>query len=108
VTDVAAKLDLELTAFAWAGDGRSVIASAIARTVTKLYRLPLDGRGAREIPIGKRALTGLDGDRAGRFLVTAARTPVAPEEPTVIDVERGTAAPVAASVRFSCAACGTR
>lgn len=96
VTDVAAKLDLELTAFAWAGDGRSVIASALARTVTKLYRLPLDGRGAKEIPIGKRVLTGLDGDRAGRFLVTAARTPALPEEPTVIDLERGTAVAVAA------------
>lgn len=94
-TDVAAKLDLELTGFAWAGDGRSLIASATVRTVTRLYRLPLDGRGAKEIPIGKRVLSGLEGDRAGRYLATAASTPTTPAEPTVIDVERGTATPVA-------------
>jgi dipeptidyl aminopeptidase/acylaminoacyl peptidase len=94
-TDVAAKLDLELTGLAWAGDARSLIASATVRTVTRLYRLPLDGRGVQEIPIGKRVLSGLEGDRAGRFLVTAASTPAVPAEPTVIDVEHGTAAPVA-------------
>jgi len=95
VTDVAAKLDLELTGFAWAGDARSLVASATVRTVTRLYRLALDGRGAKEIAIGKRVLTGLEGDRAGRYLVAVASTPTTPAEPTVIDVERGTVAPVA-------------
>jgi dipeptidyl aminopeptidase/acylaminoacyl peptidase len=93
VIDAAATLDLELTGFAWAGDGRSLIASATVRTLTKLYRLSLDGHGAKEIAIGKHVLSGLEGDRAGRYLVTAASTPVRPADPTVIDVERGTVTP---------------
>lgn len=93
-TDVAATLDLELSGFVWAGDSKSLIASAIVRTVSKLYRLPLDG-GAKEIAIGKRVLFGLDGDRAGRYLVAASSTPVAPADPTVVDVERGTAVAIA-------------
>jgi len=96
-TDVAAKLDLELIGFAWAGDARSLVASATVHTITKLYRLPITsaGGGAKEIAIGKRVLTGLEGDRTGRYLVAAAATPTTPAEPTVIDVERGTAMPVA-------------
>jgi dipeptidyl aminopeptidase/acylaminoacyl peptidase len=93
--DIAAKLDLELTGFVWAADSRSVVASTIARTFTKLYRLPITGRGAKEIVLEKRSLFGLEGDRSGRFLVAASSTPTAPADPTVIDVERRTATAVA-------------
>lgn len=95
VTDAAAKLDLELSGIAWAGDGKSLIASATVRTVTRLYRLALDGRGAKEIAIGKRMIYGFEGDRVGRYLATGASTPTIPAEPIVIDTERGTATPVA-------------
>ena len=93
--DVAAKLDLEITGFVWAGDGRSLLAAATARTLTRLYRLPATGGPAREIPIGKRSMFGLVGDRAGRYLVGPSTTPTMASDPTVIDVERGTARAVA-------------
>jgi dipeptidyl aminopeptidase/acylaminoacyl peptidase len=89
-TDAAAKLDLELTGVAWSGDSRSILAAAIARTVTRLYRLSLDGRPPREVPIGKRVLPGLDADRSGRYLAVVSTTSTTPPEPAVIDVERGT------------------
>jgi dipeptidyl aminopeptidase/acylaminoacyl peptidase len=88
--DIAAGLDLELGGFAWAGDARSVIALATARTTTKLVRLPVDGHGAREIPIGKHVLGGMDADRTGRYLSAGASTSDRPASPVVIDTERGT------------------
>jgi dipeptidyl aminopeptidase/acylaminoacyl peptidase len=94
-TNAAAKLDPSLGAFVWAGDGKSLLAAAFARTTTKLYRLPIDGRAATEVPIGKRVLWSLEADRAGRYLVAASSTPAMPPEPTLIDVERGTATPLA-------------
>jgi dipeptidyl aminopeptidase/acylaminoacyl peptidase len=96
VTDAAANLDLELTGFVWSGDSRSLLATAIVRTVTKLYRLAIDGRAVKEVPIGKRVLSGLAGDRAGRYLATSSSTSTAPADPTVIDVDRGAATAVAA------------
>jgi dipeptidyl aminopeptidase/acylaminoacyl peptidase len=94
-TDAAAKLDLELTSIAWSGDSRSLIASAIARTTTRLYRLPIDGRAPSEVPIGARVLVGLAADRSGRYLAAASSTSAAPADPVVIDVERRTVTPVA-------------
>lgn len=93
--NAAARLDPSLAAFVWAGDGRSLIAAAFARTGTKLYRLSLDGRPPAELPIGGRVLWSLDADRAGRYLVAAASTPAMPPEPTLIDAARGTATPLA-------------
>ncbi|MEO8702982.1 MAG: S9 family peptidase [Kofleriaceae bacterium] len=95
-TDLGAKLDLELTDFAWTGDGRAITALAIVRTVAKLYRLPIQGGGAREIPIGRRFCGGLSGDRAGRYLATVTSTPTTPADPAVIDVAAGTITAVAA------------
>ena len=95
VVDVGAKLDLEIETFVWAGDSRSVIANVLVRTGTKLYRLSLDGRAAREIPMGDRWATGLDADRSGRYLVSRTGTPMAPSNPTLIDAERGTITPLA-------------
>ncbi|HSR98946.1 MAG TPA: S9 family peptidase [Kofleriaceae bacterium] len=89
-TDAAAKLDLELTGMVWAGDGRSLIAAATARTVTRLVRLPIDGGAAKEIAIGRRVLGGLQGDRTGRYLVAASATTMSPLDPVVIDAEGGT------------------
>jgi dipeptidyl aminopeptidase/acylaminoacyl peptidase len=94
-TDIAARRDLELTGLVWSGDGKSLIASVQAHTASKLYRFSLDGRAAKEIAIGRRVLFGLDGDRAGRYLVAASSTPTTPVDPTVIDVERGTVTQVA-------------
>lgn len=94
-TDAAARLDLELSGFAWSGDSRSVIASAIAHTTTRLYRLPIDGRAATEIPIGRRVLAGLSADRSGRYLAAASTTTTTPGEPVAIDIERGTVASLA-------------
>lgn len=94
-TDAAAKLDLELSGMAWSGDSRAVIASAVARTTTRLYRLPIDGRPVTEIPIGKRVLNGLEADRSGRYLVAASSTSTVPPEPVVIQAERGTVASLA-------------
>jgi dipeptidyl aminopeptidase/acylaminoacyl peptidase len=93
--DAAAKLDLELTAMVWSGDSRAVIASAIAHTTTRLYRLPIDRRPVTEIPIGKRVLNGLEADRSGRYLVAASSTSSLPPEPVVIQAERGTVASLA-------------
>jgi len=95
-TNAAAKLDPSLGDFVWAGDSRTLFAMAFARTTTKLYRLSIDGRAATEVPLGRRVLGSLDGDRAGRYLVAAASTPTTPPEPTLIDVERGTAASLVA------------
>jgi dipeptidyl aminopeptidase/acylaminoacyl peptidase len=94
-TNAAAKLDPSLGAFVWAGD-KALLAVASVRTTTKLYRLPLDGRAATEVPLGKRGLSGLEADRSGRYLVAASSTPASPAEPTLIDAERGTATPLAA------------
>ncbi|MEJ7597259.1 MAG: prolyl oligopeptidase family serine peptidase [Kofleriaceae bacterium] len=94
VVDAAARLDLEITGFVWSGDGRSLLTTALARTVSRLYRLPAAGGAAKEIPIGKRVLFSLEGDRAGRYLVAASSTPTMAANPTVIDVERGTARPI--------------
>lgn len=94
-TDIAARLDLELTGLAWSADARSVIASALVRTVGKLYRLRADGGGAKEIPIGRRVLLGFEADRAGRHAVAAVSTASTPPEPSVIDLERGTVTTVA-------------
>jgi dipeptidyl aminopeptidase/acylaminoacyl peptidase len=88
-TDAAARLDLELTGAVWSGDSRAVIASAVVHTTTRVYRLPIDGRPVTEIPIGKRVLTGLEVDRAGRYLVAASSTSSMPPEPVVIEAERG-------------------
>jgi dipeptidyl aminopeptidase/acylaminoacyl peptidase len=95
-TNAAAGLDPSLGDFVWAGDGRSLLAVAYARTTTKLYRLSLDGRAATEVPLGRRVLWSLEGDRAGRYLVASSSTLAMPPEPTLIDMERGTATPLAA------------
>jgi len=93
--NAAARLDPSLGPFVWAGDGQSLFAVAFARTTAKLYRLSVDGRAATEIPLGKRALWSLEADRAGRYLAASSSTPAMPSEPTLIDVQRGTAAPLA-------------
>jgi dipeptidyl aminopeptidase/acylaminoacyl peptidase len=95
-TNAAAKLDPSLGDFVWAGDSRTLFAVAYARTTTKLYRLSIDGRAATEVPLGRRVLWSLEGDRAGRYLVASASTPAVPPEPTLIDVERGTVVSLAA------------
>src|SRR5262249_26281078 len=83
--ELAGKLDLELGELAWAGDSRSILVSAIVRTVSKLYRFPIDGGPAREIPIGKRVLSMMSGDASGRYLVASSSTSAVPREPAVID-----------------------
>ncbi|MGN6105057.1 MAG: prolyl oligopeptidase family serine peptidase [Kofleriaceae bacterium] len=94
--NAAGERDPELTGFVWSGDGRSVIAAVIERTTSKLYRFSLDGRTATELPIGKRVIGELHGDRAGRYLVASASTPTTPNEPVWIDAARGTTRSLAA------------
>src|SRR6185436_8065491 len=94
--NAAARLDPTLLGLAWTGDGKALLATALARTSTKLYRLPLDGRAPAEVPLGRRVLVSFEADRAGRYVAGAAGTPELPPEPTLIDTERGTAASLAA------------
>jgi len=90
-TNAAARLDPSLGPFVWSADGKALLAIAFARTTTKLYRLPIDGRAATEVPIGRRAVWSLEADRSGRYLVASSSTPATPSEPTLIDPQRGTA-----------------
>jgi len=94
--NAAARLDPTLLGLAWTGDGKALLATALARTSTKLYRLPLDGRAPAEVPLGRRVLVSFEADRAGRYVAGAAGTPELPPEPTLIDTERGTATVLAA------------
>ncbi len=93
--NAAAGLDPSLGPFVWAADGKALLAAAFARTSMKLYRLPLDGRAAAEVPIGRRTLWSLEAERSGRYLVASSSTPAMPPEPTLIDLQRGTLAPLA-------------
>lgn len=89
-TNLTKALDPTLLDVAWASDGRSLLALTFARTATKLYRVPLAGGAAREIPTGDTTLYGFDADRSGRYLAGGASTATAPGEPVLVDVERGT------------------
>jgi len=96
VTNIAGKLDLGFSGLAWSADARSIVVLADVRTSSKLLRLSLDGRGAKEIAIGRRVMSGLQADRSGRYLAVVSSTATTPRAPTVIDVERTTVREVAA------------
>ena len=86
--NVAAGLDLTMTGIAWSGS-RAVVAAALARTRTALYRIPVDGGVARELPRGERIVPFLVGDRRGRFAVAVGSTSRAPADPVVVDLSSG-------------------
>ena len=86
--DVARGLDLTLSGFAWTGDSRALVANALSRTRTALYRLPLGGKQTR-LPAGDHILFDLDGDERGRFAVTPGATARGPADPTVVDLRSG-------------------
>ena len=93
--NLAAGLDLTMVGIAWSGS-RAVVAAALARTRTALYRMPVDGGKARELPRAEHIVSSLSGDRRGRFAVSVGATSRAPADPVVIDLASGVTRAVAA------------
>ncbi|HWM85659.1 MAG TPA: prolyl oligopeptidase family serine peptidase [Kofleriaceae bacterium] len=93
--DVAAGLDLSLVTFAWTADSRSLIAAALARTRTALYRIPAAGGKPTLLPRGERNVARMVADRRHRFAVAAGTSARAPTEPIVIDLATGRQSAVA-------------
>jgi dipeptidyl aminopeptidase/acylaminoacyl peptidase len=87
--ELAPDPDRTFTSLAWAGDGRSLVATVSARTRSQLVRFPLAG-APTVLPFAGRVVSGpLERDAAGRRLAFLSATDREPDDVTVLDLPGG-------------------
>lgn len=88
--NAAAKLDPTLTGFVWSADSKSIISHVYEKTVSKLYKLPVDGSSATDLKFTGRVVTGaISADRDAKRLVCITSTTCDPMDPTIVDLSSG-------------------